>query len=47
MGRGRGTNQRLCRGSTCRGIAPRHPNAQDNHAVLRMGVSENGRSVDN
>ena len=25
MGRGRGANQRLCRGSTCRGIAQRHP----------------------
>ena len=47
MGRSRRKNQRLCRGSTCRGIAPRHPDAQDNHAVLRMGVSENGRSVNN
>ena len=48
MGRSRRTNQWLCSGPTCRGTAPRHADAQDNHAVLRMGTGENGRDyVDN
>ena len=48
MGRSRITNQWLCRGPTCRGTAPRNADAQDNHAVLRMGTGEDGRDhVDN
>ena len=45
MGRGRGANQRLCRGSARGSLAPGHPTPQNHHPVLRLGHGEDEGSV--
>ena len=45
MGGSRRVDQWLCRGSPSRGFTPGHTDAQDYHAVLRMGVDDDGRDL--